>query len=1304
VAADDESKARHHGRLWRRVIAGLAVCVALLIIFHRPILLAIGRKIALRYAAKENLKIDFVLEGNPFKRLTARNFHAFPSGPSAIESIDIDQLHVVYDLFGFWRHGPSRLFDNVEARSARIVLNPANAPLRARAPRARLQLPKFFPERIRLTDATLIVRNQPVDFVAEGIDLELDPRRPGDLRIVTLQLPSGDNWSGVSGHTSYTNKNLIVRDVLLSDQDQIHLLNIDASRIDAGALGINLSCTVGGGQLSASAALTETQSSVNAKINVAAEKVASESLNKFLVFPENYLSGEIEHLALDGAGVIDEPRRWSGTFSLRISDVRRPDIHFDRGVLEISAGLGRASLRSADILEGVNEFHFRGSMDLPATFQDFGRTPMTVDISGSAPDLERSTAGTPVALTGSAQFSGRIEIVGASVQANLGVTGNAVGFPDGVIDKLSCTLRASKRLAPRDNKRPWFADLRTAMEFNLTGIRYRDYVLDSGKGSLNSSDDVLGLDRLSLRRKQNELNVRGRYLLPADVSKFSSQPAEVDVALNAPEAGDFWVAESPNRISGPLQLAGQVRWKQETANGQMWVAGSNLRMRDLIFRQLSTQCSISNNVIYLNDCTASLNDTDFFNATGTLSLQRLHHYSGKVTANIANLSTLQPLLRAFGNQDELAGTVQLNWEGSGDAQTLKDSGKLSLVLQKGRYENLQSLQANVDASYSPEGLDVPIIFLATSNMDFHAIARTKADTLEIDKIQLNQARSPQPRGKRTVPEQPTNYAYGYVSIPFVWRNLGTNAEVIPSSGKVSAIIQSEDLDLKKAFDDLGMKPAISGIVNAKLDADGTVADLNARLDVQARDLRSEQWPKMEPASFELSAQAAQNRLTASGKVRQPRIQPAEVNASMPFDLPKIIRARKFPDDTPITVQARVPRSSVNFVRQFVPELEQLDGDLGLDVAVGGTLGHPVLSGAGDMTVNVARFTNATLPALTGFKARLTFAQNAVTLDRFGGDLAGGPFTMSGRVTFPKLTQPTLDLQLRAQSVLLARNDTLTVRADGDVKVMGPFAAATVTGNVALTNSHILKNIDLIPIGLPGRPAPQPPSARPEFSVTTPPVRDWKFDMAIKTKDPVLIHGNLATGDATSDLKLTGTGLHPQLQGVVQMGKVEATLPFSRLDVTQGLLTFQPNDPMNPKISLQGTSVIRDYTVRVYVYGTVMSPEAIFTSEPPLAQEEIISLISTGATRQELSSGNVLAGRAAMLLIQQLYRKIAKKGEPTESNTVFNRLDLDLGTVDPRTGQQQATVRFKIDDHLVLSGDVGVRGEFRGRLKYLIRFR
>ncbi|MBO0695985.1 MAG: translocation/assembly module TamB domain-containing protein, partial [Verrucomicrobia bacterium] len=777
--------------------------------------------------------------------------------------------------------------------------------------------------------------------------------------------------------------------------------------------------------------------------------------------------------------------------------------------------------------------------------------------------------------------------------------------------------------------------------------------IDSVEGSANGSDDILGLDRLSLRRNQNELDIRGRYKLPAEVGKAPSQPAELDVAFNAPEVGDFWVADSPNKLSGPLQMTGQIEWREQAANGRISISGSNLKMRELVVHELSTQCSISNSIVYLNDCKATLNESDFLNATGTLNLRQPHHYNGKISASVANLSTFQPLLRSFGNQNELAGSVTLDWEGSGNAQISKGSGNLKFVLEKGRYGKMQSLRANIDASYTPDGLDIPIIFFAAGNSDFQAVAQAKGETLEITRIQLDQGQA--------------RFASGYVSFPFVWRNLGTNTAVIPSSGKVFATIQSENLDLKKLFSDLGIQAGTSGALNARVDADGTIGDLNASLDVQMRDLRNDRWPKMEPATFALNAQAVHDRLTVLGKLEQARIQPLELNAEMPFVIPKIARAGKLPDDTPIKAKARLPRSSVNFVRQFVPELEQLDGDLGLDVDVGGTIGKPIFSGAGDVTVNVARFTNATLPALTNFSARLSFAQSAVSLERFGGDLAGGPFTMNGRISFPKLTEPTLDLQMKADSVLIARNDTLTARADADLKVTGPFTTATVTGNVAMTNSHILKNIDLIPIGLPGRPAPQPPSARPDFSISTPPFRDWKFDVAIKTKDPVLIRGNLATGGATADLKLTGTGLHPGLDGMVRMQNVEATLPFSRLEVSRGSLTFTPADSMNPSIDLQGTSVIRDYTVRVYVYGTILSPQAIFTSEPPLAQEEIISLIATGATRQELSTGNVLAGRAAMLLVQQLYRKVFKKGEPTESNTVFNRLDLDLGTVDPRTG-------------------------------------
>jgi hypothetical protein len=76
----------------------------------------------------------------------------------------------------------------------------------------------------------------------------------------------------------------------------------------------------------------------------------------------------------------------------------------------------------------------------------------------------------------------------------------------------------------------------------------------------------------------------------------------------------------------------------------------------------------------------------------------------------------------------------------------------------------------------------------------------------------------------------------------------------------------------------------------------------------------------------------------------------------------------------------------------------------------------------------------------------------------------------------------------------------------------------------------------------------------------------------------------------------------------------------------------------------------------------------------------------------------------MLLVQQLYRKIFKKGQATQSSSVFDRLDVDFGTVDPRTGQQQVNARLRVNDQFVVLGDLGVGGDYRGMVKYIIRFR
>src|SRR5215212_5044052 len=107
---------------WRRLTAvTAAVVVLLLAIFHRPLLLGIGRKVAISQAAKQNLKVDLRLEGDVFTNIQVRNLHVTPTGPSPIESLDIDLARVDYSVLGLIRHG----FAGVRAvnlQSARVVI------------------------------------------------------------------------------------------------------------------------------------------------------------------------------------------------------------------------------------------------------------------------------------------------------------------------------------------------------------------------------------------------------------------------------------------------------------------------------------------------------------------------------------------------------------------------------------------------------------------------------------------------------------------------------------------------------------------------------------------------------------------------------------------------------------------------------------------------------------------------------------------------------------------------------------------------------------------------------------------------------------------------------------------------------------------------------------------------------------------------------------------------------------------------------------------------------------------------------
>src|SRR5438093_8757680 len=85
VEVDQEEYSRPKGRWRRRIWISIGIILALLVIFHRPILLGAIHWFAVHRAAKEHLKLSFRAEGNVFAALTIRNLHIVPIGTAAIK-------------------------------------------------------------------------------------------------------------------------------------------------------------------------------------------------------------------------------------------------------------------------------------------------------------------------------------------------------------------------------------------------------------------------------------------------------------------------------------------------------------------------------------------------------------------------------------------------------------------------------------------------------------------------------------------------------------------------------------------------------------------------------------------------------------------------------------------------------------------------------------------------------------------------------------------------------------------------------------------------------------------------------------------------------------------------------------------------------------------------------------------------------------------------------------------------------------------------------------------------------------------
>ena len=454
-----------------------------------------------------------------------------------------------------------------------------------------------------------------------------------------------------------------------------------------------------------------------------------------------------------------------------------------------------------------------------------------------------------------------------------------------------------------------------------------------------------------------------------------------------------------------------------------------------------------------------------------------------------------------------------------------------------------------------------------------------------------------------------------------------------------------------------------------------------------------------------------DQLALDVKVVQAPLQPLTLKAAVPVVLTKLMKQPDLAMELPLQVTLDLPESDLNFVREFAPEMiKAIPAKLKLHASVGGTVKAPLIDSALDLNATEIDFVSGDMPSVHDLRVKVRTHDRKATLEDISVMLAGGKVRLGGTLDAANTQDPRFDLKVEAREALVMRNPTSSVRANADIACVGTLKAARVSGTVEAVRGRIFQEVNLLPnvTGMIQQgeklPPPPPSTSKVDQKLALPPIlKDWTFDLKVKTRDPVVIAGNLMNGAISADIALGGTGAAPRLTGFANVDRLVLKLPFSLLKITKGVVTMDPGNPFAPKLDVRGESQVGSNEITLYVYGDASNPKTRFTSTPPLSEADIVTLLGTGMTLggDNAQMASEAMTRAAFVVIAETYRKIFHKKktvspDPPKLHTTFNPSGAD------RSGDSMQAM-YEITPKFRFIGRFSQTGRMKALLGYVLRF-
>lgn len=684
-------------------------------------------------------------------------------------------------------------------------------------------------------------------------------------------------------------------------------------------------------------------------------------------------------------------------------------------------------------------------------------------------------------------------------------------------------------------------------------------------------------------------------------------------------------------------------------------------------------------------------------------------YHGELSAESLDLSKLLPTLQFFEQDIPRAGRVNLHWKGEGavkDVESYRGNITADISGLEIEAEAEPALDLQLTGHYTPNlNIGIDALQVTRGKLRVNAAGHWKNETLELPTLELHDEDALLARGSARLP---------------LSRTLSDFESFLRQPGDLELTLKVDQMPLAEIYEQLPAsdEPPVKGQLTIDFNLGGTLLEPTIHLSSQVQRIQLTNRERVPVSDIELLIATQEKSIRLNGTATPDGHQPLILSGSMPFRSKQWIDKPDSIQSEPIDLLLDTKSIDLSAFTHLFPHISKIDGSFQSIVKMSGTVAKPQLQGDARLKISELTSISESIPNLRDIDIQLNYKENKLTLAPSTCLISGGKYSLQGAVDFQETNNPVFDISLVADKALLWRDDAVIARSDASLRLSGPFKKANISGDIGIVQSLFYKDVYIIPLGSGGNRAGSQ-RAKAELPAFTrrktkkgdklnipEPFNAWTLDLTARTKDDFLIRGNIAKGRVRGEVKVGGTLANPQPQGELVIKEGQASLPFSRLQIKEGKVFFTPKHGFDPQLSIKASSRIGSYDVDITLYGLASAPKTLMTSRPPLPENEIIFLLATGSTSEQLSDGASATGKAYQLLVDSVIRS-----SPGRFRTIMNTLaelnekvDINIGASDPFTGRKYNSARVDISNRWHVVASIDLDNHTRGLVVYAIQFK